>query len=587
MTMAFETMRRPPIPWEPEEVTGGSNTLLEDFEAAMEKKPKSVPLSPDEWLRWELAEPGTAKPLDPRASVNFLDGLEGKQAPADVLPSLAPAGPGITSEMRAEAKAANSLMAARKEGLPPSGADRDSLQKLMSPGSLVSPIPTATASVRTDAPEAVKKTIAATTPERPAPPAGTKPEAGSGGDDDVRNLYLARLIAQNAAGFGGMGAGKNIDMGIADTLGERMKQIEALRAKREDQTLEQQRERSTWGASNRATLASALAQWKGDPEKTAALEALASGADTTKPGDFSRNTVNAVMTKPKVLGAEAGVGKTVAATNVANANAVAVPAKVEQGAGKLAETIRSNRANEDIRRQALLVKRASDTKANNDVRAAGKDAAAAEKAITRAMETAEGDKLGIAGNIRDFQGLEAVAPGFTKGMVPDWLPQGGIAAARKVPGLEQRTAALSSALETFIAGIRKSLFGASLTGNEKESFDAIVSSGLLMPPDVLAANINRIRQGAARFAQNHFTVAQELHSEVTGNVLRASALFGPALSEGGIYSDVWKLLKTPAAGGVPAGMVKVKHSNGSTTTVNRATADRMLKDDPANFSEVK
>ena len=410
---------------------------------------------------------------------------------------------------------------------------------------------------------------------------------GSGGDDEMGRLSMGQALVRALEGSGSVISGQNLRSGAADTLGERMKQIEALRAKKLQTEEDRALEAKTWGASNRAALASALSQWKDDPEKKAALEALALGVDTTKQSDFAKNLFNAVMTKPKVLGAEAGVGKTVAATNVANANAVAVPAKVEQGAGKLAETIRSNRANEDIRRQALLVKRASDTKANNDVRAAGKDAAAAEKAITRAMETAEGDKLGIAGNIRDFQGLEAVAPGFTKGMVPDWLPQGGIAAARKVPGLEQRTAALSSALETFIAGIRKSLFGASLTGNEKESFDAIVSSGLLMPPDVLAANINRIRQGAARFAQNHFTVAQELHSEVTGNVLRASALFGPALSEGGIYSDVWKLLKTPAAGGAPAGTVKVKHSSGSTTTVDRATADRMLKDDSANFSEVK
>jgi hypothetical protein len=109
-----------------------------------------------------------------------------------------------------------------------------------------------------------------------------------------------------------------------------------------------------------------------------------------------------------------------------------------------------------------------------------------------------------------------------------------------------------------------------------------------MPPDVLAANINRIRQGAARFAQNHFTVAQELHPEVTGRVLGASTIFGPAISEGGIYSDTWKLPKAPSAGGgTPAGMVKVKHSSGRTTTVDRATADQMIKDDPANFSEVK
>jgi len=258
------------------------------------------------------------------------------------------------------------------------------------------------------------------------------------------------------------------------------------------------------------------------------------------------------MTKPKVLGAEAGVEKTVEQTGVAREQKAAIPAKVEQGAGKLAETIRSNKANEEIRRQALLLKKASDTKTADEVRSAGSDPKAAERAITRAMETAESDKLGIAGNIRDFQGLEKVAPGFTQGKVPSWLGQGSIDAARKVPALSKQASELASALETFIAGIRKSLFGASLTGNEKASFDAIVSSGLLMPPEVLAANINRLREGAAKFAQNHFTVAQTLHPEVTSRVLGASSLFGPATRDGGVYSDVWRVQAPPtAAGGRP------------------------------------
>jgi hypothetical protein len=110
---------------------------------------------------------------------------------------------------------------------------------------VASPIPVAAAPVKANVPGALKGAIPATTTTRPAPPVagtsgGVKPppvEEGAGGDDDVRNLYLARLAAQSAAGFGGMGAGKNIDMGIADTLGERMQQIEALRAKREERSM--------------------------------------------------------------------------------------------------------------------------------------------------------------------------------------------------------------------------------------------------------------------------------------------------------------------------------------------------------------
>ena len=371
--------------------------------------------------------------------------------------------------------------------------------------------------------------------------------SGSGGDDALDRLSIGQALTRALEGSGSVISGQNLRSGAADTLGDRMKQIEALRAKKAQAEEDRALEAKTWGASNRAALSSALAQWKSDPEKTAALEALASGVDATKQSDFTKNLLNAVMTKPKVLGVEATTKKTGAQGDVAAANAVAIPAKVDQGAGKLAETIRSNKAREEIQRKAILAKQLSDTKANNDVRAAGSDPKQAEKAITDAMKSAEKNDLGIASNIRDFQGLEAVAPGFTQGKVPSWLGQGSIAAAIDVPGLNKQATQLASALELFTAGIRNSLFGASLTGNEKASFDAIVSSGLMMPPDVLAANINRIRQGAAKFAQNHFTVAQELHPEVTGRVLRASPLFGPATREGGVYSDVWML---PAAGGV-------------------------------------
>ena len=423
-------------------------------------------------------------------------------------------------------------------------------------------IPVANAPSGSDASATTASTLPSVTADKPAgkPDSSDKdgmvaPSSEGAGGDSERDLYLARLAAQNAAGFGGMGAGKNIDMGIADTLGERLKQVQALRAKREERSADVAQEQAQYEGANLATLTTQLAAFKDRPDIVAALQNLKPGAKYTKPSDFIKSAYQAVTNPPTVAAKEATTKKTGAQTATEEGKPEIARGTLEVKRGTLAERERSNKANEEIRRQALLLKKVSDTKANNDVRAAGSDLKAAEKAITDAMKSAEKKDLGIASNIRDFQGLEAVAPGFTKGIVPSWLGQGSIAAAIKVPGLNKQATQLASALELFTAGIRNSLFGASLTGNEKESFDAIVSSGILMPPDVLAANINRLREGAAKFAQNHFTVAQELHPEVTGRVLRASPLFGPATREGGVYADVWMLPAapaSPAAGAAPA-----------------------------------
>ncbi len=427
-----------------------------------------------------------------------------------------------------------------------------------------------------DAPAPVTSVVPSTGPKTPAgkpdsmgAPGLPAPSSEGAGGDALSRLGLGQALVRALEGSGSVIAGRDLRSGAAETLGERMRQIEALRAKREEQSLEQQRERATWGASNRAQLLTQIERFKDRPEIVAALEKLDAGADTTKPVDFARGLVAAIQTKPKVEGMEAGVDKTKAGTIRTLGQATTEEAtrgpKVELLRGKVDLT----KAQADkLRQRAVVVKQASDTKAAREIRAAGNDTKAAEKAITRAMETAETDKLGIVGNIRDFQGIETVAPGFTRGVVPSWLGQGGISAARAVPATSKKAAELSSALETFVANIRNSLFGASLTGNEKASFDAIVSSGLLMPPAVLAANINRLRQGAARFAQNHFTVAQELHPEVTGRVLRASSIFGPATSEGGLYSDVWKLPAGPAAGAPAA------PSSGAPVTRPLKPADR-------------
>jgi hypothetical protein len=127
--------------------------------------------------------------------------------------------------------------------VPAKTSDFASLQKTVSPGSLASPIPIASAPVKTDVPAAVAGTIAPTTSTSSAPSAGTsstvKPppvDAGSGGDDEMASLRRRLGLLQAFEGVGSAASGKNLrtDGGI---LADRMKQIEALRAKREERSM--------------------------------------------------------------------------------------------------------------------------------------------------------------------------------------------------------------------------------------------------------------------------------------------------------------------------------------------------------------
>lgn len=153
--------------------------------------------------------------------------------------------------------------------------------------SLASPIPTASAPPTRDA---IAPVVSTQPPVTSTSPAG-KPESmgtpglpapsseGAGGDaDEERNLYLARLIARNAASFGAMGAGKSIDTGAVEALGERLKQVQALRAKREEQKIVDAQAQ----ANNRAQVEYLMQRF---PERR---EALAGLRDMTKSPNFSQ-----------------------------------------------------------------------------------------------------------------------------------------------------------------------------------------------------------------------------------------------------------------------------------------------------------
>lgn len=528
--MAFKTMRSF---FTPDEDTSLESVVpaptdpyakqTDEMIAAMEKAPRSPPLSADEWARWGAAGPGATAPapIDPRASVDFLERLQGKRAPADdLMPSPLP----------------------RVKMEPVPKADKTAL-----------PIPIASAPVKSDATAPVASALPPTGPQTPA----GKPDSsgkgsipapsseGSGGDDDLRRLRMGQVLAKAAAGFGNIVAGRQTDIGVGDVLGDRVKQIEALRAKREEQSLEQQRERATWGTSNRATLASFLAQWKGDEAKTAALEALASGADTTKPSDYSRNVVNAVMTKPKVLGAEAGVAKTEGQVETDEALR---PGKVE----KLRTAADLDKARIDKIRRETAANAVSLTRSARAVETAGKENVPSKEAIKYIRDDIKTAEKAITPTLENFKNIERASPGFAFGEPDKSVATLDFVAAEKLPAFANKARDLRSAVEALIVDIRHGSFGASLTAPEKASFETMLNTGLTGTVEQLSRAINMVRQKAAATAQTHFNTSLTFYPTETSQVLSSSAVFGPATRDGGVYSDVWRVQAPPtAAGGRP------------------------------------
>lgn len=148
----------------------------------------------------------------------------------------------------------------------------------------VAPIPTASASPTKDtttpvatALRPVTSTSPAGKPESMGTPGLPAPETGAGGDVMGR-LGLGQALIRALEGSGSIIAGRDLRSGAADTLGERIKQIEALRAKREEQKLVDAQAQ----ANNRAQVEYLMQRF---PERR---EALAGLRDMTKSPNFAQ-----------------------------------------------------------------------------------------------------------------------------------------------------------------------------------------------------------------------------------------------------------------------------------------------------------
>jgi len=503
-------------------------------------------------------------------------------------------------------------------GVPSKTTDFASLQKLMSPGELkapeASPIPIRTAPSGSDAAKATASTLPTVTADKPA----GKPDSsgkngmpapsseGAGGDSSERDLYLARLAAQNAAGFGGMGAGKNIDMGIADTLGERLKQVQALRAKREEKQEEQAKaagiasrlpalfpgftpdQQKTFGDVLKATgdvgaalnLAKQFKSAQTDEEvqrlvnEQALQSAIVRYPQLATSFEALRPTLGkyAVKDFPAILEKAASGKATFEAKGAATRFMVDKQGRFNQLTP--IEVDKQKLQNDRLRQQIDLDAKQFKLKEDEALKQTYKDDN--EKA-TKLNDLAEKEK-GFGGYVtlaNDLAELEAAAPGFvTQGEAPEWLTSAQQAMGQNWPAsTDPRVVKFLGAYGKLANAERHRLYGSAQTAGELKAFlqqlnDNPFSAG----PDVLAMQMGGFAANVGRRATNTLTrYSNVFGSNVVDRVLGNE--FRPLYDENGVFSSFKTPFQAVRASAEPTGARPPKPADktGAKTLWNKKT----------------
>jgi hypothetical protein len=422
-------------------------------------------------------------------------------------------------------------------------------------------------------------TIAATTKDHPAPKAGTpsdslKPSVeGSGSDASERDLYLARLAAQSAAGFGGMGAGKNIDMGIADTLGERLKQVQALRAKKEERSMELAREDEQ---------SSALVQ----QYKSLAAQGLVPelpNLDRLPP----KQAASLIKTYGSLPGTAAKAAETKALT----------PVKVETGLatveGKKAQTksrtytdaLTQAKTDNEIARKGMIAAQAEALRAKAELDKA-KATGAPEgdaKLVNARQKLVDAYQKQYLAPAESLAAVEAKAPGLTRGQPPEWLTGRELELVRNNATYElasDETKDVFAAAQKYLDGYRKQQYGSALTATEQAELERLVKADIFTGADKLSRFFDLIRKDIANNFQSKLKgdrlVQQSFVDKYVGSEEGPLSKFvGPQ----GLFSDVWTLQKAPA---VSAGMTRMR---GTDNKLYNVPNDRVVDAEKDGFKK--
>jgi hypothetical protein len=392
------------------------------------------------------------------------------------------------------------------------------------------------------------------TPGLPAPSS-----EGAGGDSSERDLYLARLAAQTAAGFGGMGAGKNIDMGIADTLGERLKQVQALRAKREEQGLTDAKER----ANNRAQVEYLMQRF---PDRR---EALAGLLDMTKSPNFSqmlRVEEQVALDKARQAQAAATTGQVEALTpgKVASLAAGTAGKEAQTKSRTYTDALTQAKTDNEIARRGVIAAQAEALRARSELDKAKASGAPEGDArlVNARQKLVDAYQKQYLAPAESLAAVEEKAPGLTRGQPPEWLTGRELELVRNNVTYEaasDETKDVFAAAQKYLDGYRKQQYGSALTATEQAELERLVKADIFTGADKLARFFDLIRRDIANNFQSKLKgdrlVQQSFVDKYVGSEEGPLSKFvGPQ----GLFSDVWTLPKTPVAGPSESQIAKLR-----------------------------
>jgi hypothetical protein len=284
-----------------------------------------------------------------------------------------------------------------------------------------------------------------------------------------------------------MGAGKNIDMGIADTLGERLKQVQALRAKREEQETVNAREI----ANNQAQVDYLMSRF---PERKDSLSKLYG--------------VTGKQNFPQLVRLEEQMALDAAKRGDIGAKAEERGKTAEYRAGTLGfrkDTLEENKRYHDI--QAGLKQSELDLRrAENERKASGTAEPSAKERNTFQTMMKPAESTAVA--LKDAANLDTISGGMlSTGKPPSFLTRSAIAqfnlgdAARgELAKSNPEAFDLLTEMARLKTMVGHEYFGSALSPSEAERQRQFLDFGMLDSPESVATKMKNYRAALANKA---------------------------------------------------------------------------------------
>lgn len=424
-------------------------------------------------------------------------------------------------------------------------------------------------------------------PSAPKPP----PVPGAGGDDDLGRLQSAQNLINALETFGSSVAGRSVRTGIAENLGEQVKRIEALRAKRQ----EREEGLSVEKAQNEQALNAYQASF---PELREELEPLR--GQTGKPA-FAGLLRDIVATRKAATGERAldVREKALAGTEAYRAGTLDLRRDI-------AKDTRDYRAVQTGLKQAELDLRREEAarKATGNTEPSAKERSTFQTMMKPAEQTAV--------SLKDADNLNSLSSGMlVSGKPPPFLTQADIVSFVGVPPFEgvMRSRLAKSNPQAFdlltqMARLKTMVgheyFGSALSPAEAERQRQFLDFGVTDTPESIARKMKSYHETLADKA-SVFLRPRVVNHPLGAEWTQLSGL-DAITDKGGTFAGLLAAPATPAPRAVrpaavpapatasgrrakPEGMVRVLHrASGQTATVSREKADEMLK--ASGFEEV-